>query len=198
MNFKMLIEFLQKNNFCKNIIYKIYRKRYKVTIKKLEPFLKKNESILDIGSGTCHNGELLIEKGYDITLLDVKNLSFVKNIKPIIYDGEIIPFKDNSFDISLLETVLHHTKKPIQIIKQAKRVSKKIIISEDIYNNIFQKYITFFFDSLLNLEFKGHPHNNKTDEEWKKIFKKLNLKLVKSKYYNSFLVFNRVMYYLEK
>jgi len=47
------------------------------------------------------------------------------------------------------------------------------VIIEDIYGGLVGKYATFFFDNLFNLEFFGHPHSNKSDEEWKKCFKKI-------------------------
>jgi len=82
---------------------------------------------------------------------------------------------------------------------EAKRVSKKIIIIEEIYTNIFNKYLTYFIDSLLNLEFIGHPHTNKTDKEWKLLFGQLGLKLTDAKYSRTFLVKTRqVIYCLEK
>lgn len=58
--------------------------------------------------------------------------------------------------------------------------------------------MTYFFDSLLNLEFVGHPHSNKSDKQWKKTFENLDLKLVDIKYNYSFLVFKHATYYLEK
>ena len=167
-------------------------------VKKIQSFLDKKDLILDIGSGTCNVCEILSNKGYKITPLDVQNLSFVNNMKPVIYDGNKIPFNDNRFDKSLILTVLHHTPEPEKILYEAKRVSKKIIIIEDIYVNWLHKYVTYFFDSLLNLEFAGHPHTNKDDKQWKKTFEKLGLKLIDVKYNYSLLVFKHATYYLEK
>jgi len=95
-------------------------------------------------------------------------------------------------------TVLHHTSHPEKIIEEAKRVSKRIIIIEDIYTNIFNKYLTYFFDSLLNIEFIGHPHTNKNDKELREAFNKFGLKIVEARYSHSFIVFNHATYYLEK
>jgi len=167
-------------------------------VKKIEPFLKKTDLILNIGSGTCNLDEILLNKGYHLTSLDIQNLSFVDNIKPIIYDGNQIPFNNNKFYKSLILTVLHHTPNPEKILKEAKRVSKEIIVIEDIYTHFLHKYLTYFFDSLFNLEFVGHPHLNKTDQQWKNTFKKLNLKLVKTSYIRSFIVFKHATYYLKK
>ena len=85
------------------------------------------------------------------------------------YDGRLLPFPDDSFDVALLITVLHHTKKPIEILKEAIRVAPRIIVMEDLYKNLLQKYLTFAMDSLLNLEFFGHPHTNMTQEQWESV-----------------------------
>ena len=195
----MVIEFLQKNKFFRKIIYKAGKPRAQDMVSRIIPFLDKNDTILDIGSGSCNVCEILLKDGYQVTPLDVRNLSFVNNMKPVLYDGENIPFEDNKFDKALILTVLHHTPDPEKILSEARRVSSKgIIIIEDVYSNWLHKYVTYFFDSLLNLEFIGHPHTNKNDEEWKKTFEKLGLKLVDVKYNHSFLVFKHATYYLEK
>jgi hypothetical protein len=97
-----------------------------------------------------------------------------------------------------LITVLHHTKDPVGLLKEASRVSKSVVIMEDIYDNNFQKYLTYFFDSLVNFEFIGHPHSNKSDQEWKKEFRDLNLKLIDTRYGKIWGVFNEAFYYLKK
>lgn len=194
----MLVKFLQENKFFRNIIYKIGKARANDMINKIKPFLNKNDHILDIGAGTCNVCEILLEEGYNATPLDIQNLSFVNKIKPILYDGDKIPFGDNKFDIALIFTVLHHMPYHEKIILEAKRVSKRIIIMEDIYTNIFNKYITYFFDSLVNLEFSGHPHTNKNDKLWKETFDKLRLKIIEARYHSSYLAFRHVAYYLEK
>jgi len=76
-------------------------------------------------------------------------------------------------------------------------VSKKIIIFEDIYNNVFEKFSTFFFDCLYNFDFVSNPHNNKKDKEWREIFQKEGLKLLEVKY-SFYFPFRQVVYCLEK
>jgi len=194
----MLVKFLQKNNFFRSVVYKLGKARANDIFGKIKPFLNKKSHILDIGAGTCNVCEILLEEGYNIVPLDIQDLSFVNNIKPILYDGDKIPFDDNKFDIALILTVLHHTSYPERIIEEAKRVSRRIIIMEDIYTNIFHKYITYFLDSLLNLEFIGHPHTNKNNKLWKETFDKLGLKIVEARYSSSYLVLRHATYYLEK
>lgn len=194
----MLIQFLQNNRWFRKIIYRVGKARAKDMIDHIQPFLDKKDTIIDIGAGSCNVCEILSKKNYKIRPIDVKNLSFIDDIQPLIFDGTTIPFDDNTFDTSLILTVLHHTPEPEKIVQEAKRVSKKIIIMEDVYSNWFRKYITYFFDSLLNWEFIGHPHTNKSDAEWKKTFDSLGLKLLEARYDYSLIVFKHAVYYLKK
>lgn len=194
----MCVQLIQKSELFRKIVYKAGYIRAKDLVERIQPYQKSNDLILDIGAGSCNICEIFLNKGYDVIPLDVQNLSTVKNLQPVIYDGVKIPFNDNKFDKSLILTVLHHTREPESILREAKRVSKKIIIIEDVYDNWLQKYLTYFFDSLLNLEFIGHPRSNKSDEQWKKTFEKLGLKLIDVKYNYSFLGLRHATYYLEK
>ena len=161
-------------------------------------FLSANDKILDLDSGTCMFTRILKNKGFNITPVDIKNRSYYEDITPIIYDGKKLPFKNDSFDMCMLIAVLHHTQNPEIVLKEAMRVSKKIILLEDIYTNTPQKLYTYFIDSLLNKEFIGHPHTNKMNSEWLALFKKLGLKLVKKEYSKAYGFLQNATYYLEK
>jgi ubiquinone/menaquinone biosynthesis C-methylase UbiE len=191
--------FIQKNKLVKSVFHILHELRAKNAIlNKIDPFLQKGDKILDIGSGTCHVCKRLLETGFDVSALDVRDVSFFDDIRPVVYDGQIIPFDDDTFDVALILTVLHHTHDPELIIAEAKRVSKKIIIIEDVYSNMFNKYLTFFFDSVGNFELFHHPHSNKTDEQWRSIFDSLQLKLVASAQSFSMPVFQHATYVLQK
>jgi len=137
-------------------------------------------------------------QGYDLTPIDVQDLTLSQEIEPEIYDGKNLPYRNTSFDSALILTVLHHTPNPREVLLEAKRVSKKIIIIEDIFKNPVQKYLTLFVDSIVNLEFSAHPHSNKSDNEWKELFIELGLKLKEAKYNRFLLFFRQAVYYLEK
>lgn len=164
--------------------------------KRLFKFYSNEENILDIGSGNCGLNLLIKNAGYQITSLDIVNKSVFEDIQPIIYEGQKLPFKDKEFEVVQLITVLHHIKEPEKNIAEALRVGKKLIIMEDIYENELQKYLTFTADSINNWEFLGHPHTNKSDAEWRKLFKNMGLKVVKAEYYDFLIFFKQVTYIL--
>jgi ubiquinone/menaquinone biosynthesis C-methylase UbiE len=171
--------------------------RVKDKLNELIPNLDSTEQILDIGSG---NGVLcneLRKHNFNVVPLDVNDFSLIDEVKPVIYNAPKIPFSDSAFDVALLITVLHHTRQPEQVLGEAKRVAKQIIVIEEIYSNAFDKYITYFIDSIFNCEFFVHPHTNMTDAGWRKVFDLLRLKITHVRYYRSLLVLKRVTYVLK-
>lgn len=177
---------------------KIFGARVEEIVDQIKSFLRLDDLIIDLGAGPCLFTKLLREQGYKVKPVDIKNRSYYENISSQIYDGKNLPFKNDDFDICLLIAVLHHTPHPERVLKEAIRVSTKIIIYEDVVTNIFQKLYTYFIDSVLNKEFFGHPHTNKTDKQWRRLFKKLGLKLVRVEYKKSWLFLLNLMYFLEK
>jgi len=167
-------------------------------LRKIVPSLRKSDRILDVGAGSCEVAKALVDAGFNVKPIDVVNKSLYKNLAPMIYDGKTLPFPDNSFDVVLLITVLHHIKDPIEVLREAKRVAPKIILMEDLHTNIFQKYLTFAMDSFMNREFLGHPHTNKTKEEWEKVFADLDLIVRSTDIHNFWRFFTSGTFILER
>jgi len=189
---------LVHNSFLRKIVYVQCRSRADYVIDLVNPYLSQSDRILDIGAGNCVVAEMLREKGYDVTPVDIENLSLVSQTQPIVYDGEKLPFEDDAFDVSLLTSVLHHTRQPEEIIREAMRVSRRLIILEDVFSNSAQMYITHAIDSINNQEFQGHPHSNKTDKQWKRLFGELGLTLHNTKYRRFLFFVRHALYHLEK
>ena len=98
----------------------------------------------------------------------------------------------------MIITVLHHTTDHKKIISEASRVADQLIIMEDVYTNPIQKYATYFMDSLVNLEFKGHPHSNRDEAGWEQLFKELNLEVIDKQIHHTLVIFRQVTYLLKK
>lgn len=193
----MSLAFWKTNPFIKSLIQRIWLWDARQKVEKIAPFLNHQDKILEVGTGLGTVSYSLMQQGYQIQGLDVGDYRFFPEVEVHIYDGEQFPFEKNEFDTVLILTVLHHIPHPEKILEEAARVGKKIIIIEDIYANIFQKYLTFMVDSIVNWEFKGHPHSNKTDRAWKMTFRNLNLSLARTYSYRFAVFFRQVVYYLE-
>jgi len=176
-----LMDLLRKSRLVQRILSFPLFVVLQLVVNEIIPYFQKGERILTIGAGTCYIDRELRKRGFDITPLDIKNTSLVKGIDPVIYDGNKIPFKDKEFDVAIIFYVLHHTKDPDQVLMEAKRVARRLLIKEDLYTSSWQKRFVFLIDSILNLEFAGHPHSNRKHEEWQDTFKRLGLRMVECK-----------------
>ena len=144
------------------------------------PYLKPGDRILDIGSGTCQVAAAIADKGHNMTPIDIADKSLVPNLHPKVFDGGRLPFDDNSFDVALLLTVLHHIPRPDDTIMEARRVAQRIVIIEDVFNSRAEKWFTWIGDSWLNMEIFGHPHSNRSDAGWRETFARYNLRVLEA------------------
>lgn len=183
----------------RNFKIKKDQERSKVKYALFEKYFTKNARIIDVGTGSGQFAQLIKDKDFEIQAVDVVNKTNASSITPIIYNGRTLPFENNSFDISMLITVLHHCPNPENIFKEAVRVSKsRIFVLEDVYSNKLMKYLTWGMDSLMNLEFFNHPHTNKSEEEWEALFKENKLLLIYKKKVKVLFIFTQVVYVLDK
>lgn len=167
-----------------------------VKLKRILPLMEPDRKLLDIGTGTGGLALLLLAEGKQVTSVDVVDKSDFEEVIPKLYNGHDLPFDDASFEVVQLITVLHHIPDPDRLLQETLRVGKKVIVMEDVYSNPLQKYITWFADSLVNKEFWGHPHTNRTDAEWKATFNKLRAELVFEEQYRFLGLFRQVTYVL--
>jgi ubiquinone/menaquinone biosynthesis C-methylase UbiE len=179
------------------VIYRLGCVKAALFVHYFEDYLSRGDIVLDIGAGTCNFSELLKKRGFEVTAVDVCDLSFVDDVRPVIFDGDTLPFGDQAFDIAVLIHVLHHATDPERLLAEAARTSRRIVIVEDIITNPIQKYITCYADSLLNLEFHGHPHSNRSDSEWQQLCERLGLRLLDTRYSRFMGIFKHATYYLE-
>lgn len=191
----------------KNFIERIIQKRTEKILHLCEEFIKENERILDIGAGGGWiSQEIKKRKKVEITLLDVKDFNQTScGLKLILYDGENIPFSDNSFDVSFLIFTLHHCSDLTKVLKEAKRVSrKKIIIIEDIPTSLINKIFLYVWDMITNLPSLINPpgenitFNFKTISQWQQIFNDLQLKNIFQKDFQSNKLIHHVLFVTTK
>lgn len=173
--------------------------RAEIKGKLLEQWLSRSEKILDVGSGNCGLVKWLADKGYTIRASDIRNLSFFEEIEPEIIENNQLPFPDKEFGTSMIITVLHHIEmeEQEQILREMARVSEKLIVMEDVFYSDSQESATHLMDSIVNLEFAGHPHSNRTEREWEELFDQLNLKIIDRKENKVLGYFDQMLWLLE-
>jgi SAM-dependent methyltransferase len=178
--------------------WRVFKKFYEIAaekmVKEIEDFVI-GEKILDLGCGSGIFGKKIEEKlKKDVIGMDIVDKRVCK-IPFKIYDGKNIHFSNDYFDVVIVAFVLHHTEDPVSILKETKRIGKRIIIFEDLPEGIFGKVYCFLHWISWNLFFGKSPKFNfhKT-KEWEEIFKNLGLKLISEK---NFLIKRRI-FVLEK
>lgn len=171
--------------------------RANLIFKRIYPFIKNYETVIDIGCGEGLISHLLLKKGKNVASVDIADKSVIPDFKVIVYDGKKLPFSRQKFDIALLLTVLHHTPDPKIVFDEAARVATRIIIIEDIYTNIFQKLFNVFFDSGQNKPLRFFWNSYKSDTAWKTIFKNQGFTVIAMNYYQD-IPYLHALYVLEK
>jgi SAM-dependent methyltransferase len=194
----VLTELLVKSVAGRRVALRTGRQRTTDIVHDVSPYLSRGDRIVDIGAGTCTVTAALSSEGFDLVAVDVRNLSCVDTIAPVLFDGKRLPFADDFFDVALLINILHHVRDPDQSLREAKRVARRLIIHEDIYSSPAQRRLTMWMDSLTNLEFTGHPHSNRDDLGWRATFAALDLNLRTAKYKTFWTLFSNATYVVER
>jgi SAM-dependent methyltransferase len=133
-------------------------------------YLPQEGKLLDIGAGTGHVASILQKPAQTVVASDILNLLMLP-LPYVIADGCALPFLSASFDAAMLITVLHHVPKPLHpvFLREAARVLKPggtLVLMENTFHSTIEREATKFFDSVMNAEFAGHPHANRTLSDW--------------------------------
>jgi ubiquinone/menaquinone biosynthesis C-methylase UbiE len=153
--------------------------RNSAIVEEIKKYLKNKEKVLDVG---CGNGKLSyqIKVARKLRITGIDSFYKTKLIPFKKADAERMPFKNKQFDVSIFIDVLHHSRNIKKVLKEAKRVSKRIIIKDHYYETGFQKVrlktVDFLFNFIVGYDI---PLNFLTIREWKENFKSLGLNVIK-------------------
>ena len=175
-----------------NFYYRFFSKIYGFAAKRMclecSSFIKNNSGILDIGCGSAVIANQFQRFFHaEITGVDVRD----HRISPIrfrLIDGFTVPLPNNSFDVVLINYVLHHSQNPLALLAEAKRMVKdKIIVYEDLPEGFLPKLWCMIHTNLFDAFFKNPAKTSfKTKKEWEEIFKNLELNVVFEKRVRNF------------
>ena len=131
---KIALDFFWRKRAAK-IAGFFWEQRARRNAKYLLPHILESERIIDIGSGSGMIAKVISERiPVDFILVDVIDWN-ITDFPLVLFDGEHIPFPGNAFDVALLIDVLHHSEKEKQLLKEALRVAKKVIIVEEVHHH---------------------------------------------------------------
>jgi ubiquinone/menaquinone biosynthesis C-methylase UbiE len=164
------VDFARQHEWFGRTFNAITFNRSRKVVSYFEAFLPKQGRLLDIGTGTGHVAALLQTPTRRVVGCDILNLLMLP-VPYVLADGSQLPVLDASFDAALLITVLHHVPKALhaRFLEEAARVLKPggtLIVMEDTFHGAIECELTKFSDSVMNGEFAGHPHANRTLADW--------------------------------
>ncbi|GHG14906.1 hypothetical protein CBQ26_18395 [Deinococcus indicus] len=161
--------------------------------RRLRPYVPAGRTLLDLGAGTGHTGALLARQGWAVTLADVpphpgawgqrliahpcaRTLARRGGLTRVLVQGRL-PFPDAQFGTVLLAFVLHHCPDPLAVLREAARVSGRVIVIEDLEAGGRRPgRAGQWLDALLNLE-AGHPHAHRSQGDWHALFRAAGLQV---------------------
>ena len=164
----------------------------------MAPFMPPGGRLLDVGSGPGSLLRVLRDRGYDVHGLDIVDTAYNESLRPQLYNGGDFPFEADAFAAAIIATTLHHANDPVAVLSEARRCAPRIIVIEDVFRSPTQRRLTKAADSVTNLEFIGHPHNNRDDAGWRRVFDDLGLRLVHSSEKPYAKLFLQALYVLDR
>jgi len=138
-------------------------------------------SVLDVGAGTGEMAFAINNFRPELTMSGVDVYIRPKTFIPVTkYDGNRLPFDDNSFDAVITIDVLHHCDDLVAVLKECARVSKRFVIIKDhVSDSSFDEKVLTFMDWVGN---RAHgvilPYNYLSSSGWNSAFDKAGLKVV--------------------
>ena len=140
--------------------------------------LPKKGTVLDIGCGDGLLASLLARSLTETSFTGIDVLVRDDTHIPVSYfDGNQIPFEDNSFDAVMFVHVLLHTEDPAPLLREAKRVSKKhIVLKDHTRDGILANSTLRFMDWVGNAHHGvALPYNYLSQSEWNTLFQQIGL-----------------------
>ena len=93
------------------------------------------KTILDVGTGTGRFAQFFNDSGFDVVGVDISvdmmTQAREKGLRNLVRaDAHHLPFRDLSFDASIMIHVLHLVRDWVEVINEVGRITRKVLVSE--------------------------------------------------------------------
>jgi SAM-dependent methyltransferase len=140
--------------------------------------LPRDASLLDVGCGDGSIARAVLDRRPDLSVTGVDVLVRDETAIPVrAYDGTTLPFDDDSFDAVCIVDVLHHTDDPRQVLREAARVSRGVVVIKDhLADGLLARPTLRLMDWIGNARYGVRlPYNYLTSDDWRRHFDRLGL-----------------------
>ena len=162
----------------------VHNRRARVLSQHLGTLLPPNARGLDIGCGDGLIAYLIMQNRPDVEIRGVDVTVRGRTYIPVEhYDGRALRYGDGSFDAVIFADVLHHTKDPTVLLREAVRVARKTVVIKDHMREGLLANLT-----LRVMDWVGNAHNGVSlpynywdSQTWLAAFNTLDLTIVEWK-----------------
>jgi SAM-dependent methyltransferase len=156
----------------------VHHRRVAVLAERLAAMLPACTKLLDVGCGDGTISALVSQK---VSGLAVTGVEFAPRASCVIpctgFDGAHLPFPDKSFDGCMFVDVLHHSRDPLTILRDAARVCRSFILIKDhLAENALDHWTLRLMDWVGN---KPHgvvlPFAYLSGKQWEKLYNEVGL-----------------------
>jgi len=157
----------------------IFPRRIKVLTQLICNQMPQAGTILDVGCGSGELAQSIMKARPDLKVAGLEVQVRPQTLIPVeTYDGQHLPYKDKSFDVVMFIDVLHHTDCVSQLLGEAKRVARQLVVIKDhLCEGAWDESILKFMDRVGNDRFEvPSPGNYWSRERWLRCFQELTLK----------------------
>jgi SAM-dependent methyltransferase len=159
----------------------IYGRRIRRLSELLAGLIPPSCSLLDVGCGDGKLARSLLDKRPDLRIEGVDVLVRERVWLPITaFDGRNLPYREACFDGVMLIDVLHHTRDPLALLREAIRVSRHwLIVKDHVLQGPAAGLRLRFMDYIGNARHAvALPYNYLSGEKWNELRRELDLKVV--------------------
>lgn len=156
----------------------VFDRRARVLSEFLAAQIPAGSSVLDIG---CGDGTIASLIAGQVPGLRIQGTEFAPRptcrIDCVPFDGTHLPFPDASFDVCMFVDVLHHTHCIQELLAEASRVSRRLVLIKD---HLSERPLDF--QTLKIMDWVGNrphgvvlPYNYQSRREWNDFFARAGL-----------------------
>jgi len=166
----------------------IQRLRARQKFERIRAYFPPGENcrVLDLGAGEGYVGAAVAGAlGATVELADVVDMNRT-TLPHTVYDGQKLPFSDDTFDVTILYFVLHHCGHQEAVLRESRRVTQgRVIVVESVYEKRWDLRLLTALDTLANRLRSGGLMNKqevhllfRKASDWRTIFQDLGFEVL--------------------